>query len=288
MSFECQTGYNGTNRGRASAQLRATLITLFLTRFTLSEPEKAALTSREVAVGQSVFDALDRVEQIRSDCRALLAGEEEKMQAGYATYSQYWKSSDAIGLTLWLLHRTRWKWATRKFTDGANSNLGNSQGKLSWKYRPSCVKLFFVFVPGRLFSCELCTLKTFRQLLTFSDAMQTLTSTRQSSLLSSFLDALTRGGPNGLPRPIELHAHDPTRYVGDMLAWVHQTTASEHEFLEGLFGVREKKRMVGSTREPVELDQEEQLVRDTLDRDLEGLGRPLKVSSQIPLRGSRN
>jgi hypothetical protein len=67
---------------RASAQLRATLITLFLTRFTLSEAERTALTSREVSVGPAVFEALDRVESIRQDCRALLAGEEEKMQAG--------------------------------------------------------------------------------------------------------------------------------------------------------------------------------------------------------------
>lgn len=107
--------------------------------------------------------------------------------------------------------------------------------------------------------------------------MQTLTSTRQSSTLTSFLDALTRGGPNGLPRPIELHAHDPTRYVGDMLAWVHQTTASEHEFLEGLFGVKDRRRMVGAAREVGGV--EEGMVREALDKDLEGLSRPLKVSS---------
>ena len=54
------------------------------------------------------------------------------------------------------------------------------------------------------------------------------------------MDALTRGGPGGRPRPIELHAHDPLRYVGDMLAWVHQAIAAEHEFLESLFsGFRE-------------------------------------------------
>jgi len=63
-----------------------------------------------------------------------------------------------------------------------------------------------------------------------------------------------------------------------MLAWVHQTTASENEFLESLFGVKEKRRMVGSTRAPQGLDEEDELVRDALDRDLEGLGRPLKVS----------
>ena len=112
-----------------------------------------------------------------------------------------------------------------------------------------------------------------------SDALLNLTSTRQSSLLNSFLEALTRGGPNGLPRPIELHAHDPTRYVGDMLAWVHQTTATEHELLESLFGVKEKKRMVGSERmRDAELDVEEAMVRDSLDKDLDGLSRPLRVS----------
>jgi hypothetical protein len=67
-----------------------------------------------------------------------------------------------------------------------------------------------------------------------------------------------------------------------MLAWVHQTTASEHEFLESLFGVKERQRMVGSQREPAaELDEAGELVRDTLDKDLEGLGRPLKVSTKL-------
>lgn len=39
--------------------------------------------------------------------------------------------------------------------------------------------------------------------------------------------------------------------------------------------------MVGSERDPQGLDEEEELVRDTLDRDLEGLGRPLKVGSVL-------
>lgn len=81
-----------------------------------------------------------------------------------------------------------------------------------------------------------------------------------------------------MPRPIELHAHDPTRYVGDMLAWIHQTTASEHEFLESLFAVKETKRMVGSERRNEDMSEEEAMVREAMDKDLEGLGRPLKVS----------
>lgn len=56
---------------------------LFLARFTLSASEEAALSSREVEVGPEVFSALDHVERIRNDCRALLGGDEAKMQAGY-------------------------------------------------------------------------------------------------------------------------------------------------------------------------------------------------------------
>jgi hypothetical protein len=37
-------------------------------------------------------------------------------------------------------------------------------------------------------------------------------------------------------RPIEVHSHDPLRYLGDMLAWVHQSIATEKEIAVGLFG----------------------------------------------------
>nr|XP_045615551.1 conserved oligomeric Golgi complex subunit 6-like [Procambarus clarkii] len=58
---------------------------------------------------------------------------------------------------------------------------------------------------------------------------------RRGWLVRGFLDALTIGGPGGAPRPIELQAHDPLRYVGDMLAWVHQALPSEREAAQVLF-----------------------------------------------------
>lgn len=108
-----------------------------------------------------------------------------------------------------------------------------------------------------------------------NDALNVLTSTRAAAIQQAFLDALTRGGPNGLPRPIEIHAHDPTRYVGDMLAWIHQATASEHETLESLFGVK-GRRMVGQERAQSR-SEVDRMVSEALDRNLEGLGRPLKL-----------
>ena len=92
------------------------------------------------------------------------------------------------------------------------------------------------------------------------------------------MDALTRGGPGGLPRPIEIHAHDPLRYVGDMLAWVHQSIAGEREFLESLFGVKGEQRMVGSVRR-FDDSEEETWIQELMDKAFEKLRYPLKVST---------
>lgn len=60
-------------------------------------------------------------------------------------------------------------------------------------------------------------------------------SARRASLVARFVAALTKGGPGGMPRPIEMHAHDPMRYTNDMLAWIHQALASEKELTNRLF-----------------------------------------------------
>lgn len=85
---------------------------------------------------------------------------------------------------------------------------------------------------------------------------------RRTAVVRGLIDALTRGGPGGTPRPIELHSHDPLRYVGDMLAWLHQATASEKEHLQTLL-----KRCESTD------DQ----IQDVLGHITEGVCRPFKV-----------
>lgn len=55
---------------------------------------------------------------------------------------------------------------------------------------------------------------------------------RRMALVRSFIDALTREGNTG--RPIELHSHDPIRYCGDMLGWLHQAIATENDHVASL------------------------------------------------------
>lgn len=40
---------------------------------------------------------------------------------------------------------------------------------------------------------------------------------RRCAVVRGFIDALTRGGPGGTPRPIEMHSHDPLRYISEVI-----------------------------------------------------------------------
>lgn len=71
-----------------------------------------------------------------------------------------------------------------------------------------------------------------------SYVLDEISTTRKAALQKEFLIALTQGNPkNANTRPIEIHAHDPIKYVGDMLGWIHQRIADENEFMLTIFGI---------------------------------------------------
>ena len=83
-----------------------------------------------------------------------------------------------------------------------------------------------------------------------------------------------------------MHAHDAVRYVGDMLAWMHQAVASEEEFLESVFGDSgdEDPKIVNLAESSSSLGENSDVdasksamigftTQDLLARCLQGLGR---------------
>jgi hypothetical protein len=76
-------------------------------------------------------------------------------------------------------------------------------------------------------------------------------------------------------RPIELHAHDALRYIGDMLAWVHQGIAAEREFLEALLSIDTGMRMPGAVRAPAHAEDE--WLAELMDAAVAGLCGPLRA-----------
>ena len=106
--------------------------------------------------------------------------------------------------------------------------------------------------------------------LLFKACVEEVTRTRHNALFRRFITALTRGGAG--TKPIEVHAHDPLRYVGDMLSWVHQAVASEKEFCTMAFGSSEDGGGV------VEIDGVAfDATQDVLKKVFDAICRPLKV-----------
>jgi len=103
---------------------------------------------------------------------------------------------------------------------------------------------------------------------------------RQRAILQDFLQALTKGENSLSARPIDVQAHDPVRYLGDILAWVHQAVAGEREILSLVLGVAAKSRQ--SHLEPgnetwLEDGTIVSAFDDLLEKDLAGICRPIQV-----------
>lgn len=247
-------------------QVKKSIVELFLARFALTEDEVKAITSRDVPIGKEFFAALDKTERIRADCRVLMAGEDGPTQAGYVVLI-------SASLQTLTMNRMDIMYSTSSYLEQGYDKITR------W-----CAYEFRQLGQLEVSSIMRESVNRLRkrpELLT--EALSILSQTRQASLLSSFLAALTRGGPSGFPRPIELHAHDPMRYTGDMLAWVHQAIAAEREFLESLFSVMNSRRMVGSVRNFEENSEEEDWIRELMDLAVGKLCQPLKVRA-LPSR----
>lgn len=117
---------------------------------------------------------------------------------------------------------------------------------------------------------------------------------RQKLLVQSFYEALTGSATENChnvsgAKPIELFAHDPIRYVNDMLAWLHSAAVSEKEALEVLFISGEDESIVAGIKEgkeqaPWEADpgfDVQEILSTLIGKNLETVCKPLKV--HVPL-----
>ncbi|KAF8821453.1 hypothetical protein IE077_002006 [Cardiosporidium cionae] len=98
----------------------------------------------------------------------------------------------------------------------------------------------------------------------FNHCANEIAKVRKHRLLQNFHNALSKGNPSLHLNPIEMHAYDPFRFVGDMLAWIHEQAVAEKEFVWHLFpSVRGS--MAPFHKEPVILSNGESLTVYPLD-----------------------
>ncbi|KAK9719428.1 Golgi transport complex subunit 6, partial [Basidiobolus ranarum] len=235
---------------RTKSEARKVIVKAFLDAFTLSEDELEVLSSTDAPLNEAFFSALRHLQRIHKDCQVLIAS--DKQLVGTEIMNSLTSVQETAFDKLF------------KWTQSECRVLGRDSPDITPTLRMAIKEL-----------------KQRPEL--YRACIEEMTGLRRNTVVRYFIDALTRGGPGGMPRPIEIYAHDPMRYVGDMLAWVHQTVASELEMLEALYDV--KLDVENSHEKKLDPEVHNDLV-DSLNRIVEGVARPLKVRIEQVLSSS--
>lgn len=184
---------------KGESEAKQHLLDAFCTHFLVSDADLKTLTSTAEPLGERFFVVLARVKQIHKDCEILLGFENQRL--GLELMEQTARNLDAGFKKLY-------GWIQREF-----KGLDLEDPHISGSIRRAL----------RVLS-ERPTL--------FQNCLDFFAQARESTLSDGFQAALTGSGST---QAIEFSTHDPLRYVGDMLAWVHAAAVSEKEALEGLF-----------------------------------------------------
>mmetsp|Transcript_2289 Transcript_2289/g.9602 ORF Transcript_2289/g.9602 Transcript_2289/m.9602 type:complete len:604 (+) Transcript_2289:90-1901(+) len=187
----------------SNAEKRAQVATLFFKRFLLSRSEEAILESAEIS--EEFLATLNKLERIHVESKSLLRCRNQR-----------------AGLEVVEMAAARREDAYERVYRFVQSRCGALD-----------VESAEDEVESKLLRETIHTLKARPILLGY--CADEVGAARRAILVERFVTALTRGGPAGVPRPIEMHAHDAMRYTNDMLAWIHQALASERELIMKLF-----------------------------------------------------
>ncbi|GAM85520.1 hypothetical protein ANO11243_035270 [Dothideomycetidae sp. 11243] len=192
---------------RRQAEIKQRLLKAFNAHFIMTDAETTALTSSAEPVDDAFYAALARTKQIHTDCQVLLGSEDQ-----------------TLGLEL---------------LDKSSANLNAAFQKLfRWTQRE--LKTIDLENP----QLSTAVRKAFRVLAErpalFQNCLDFFAENRERTLSDAFYAALTGSVAsntfNSVPsKAIELSAHEPMRYVSDMLAWLHAATVGEKEALQNLF-----------------------------------------------------
>ena len=255
----------------ASVEEKKKIVATFAVDFQLTDEDVVALEGRPsdaksddrtqtesaVTVSDAFFDALDRARAIHGNCRSLLRTHHQRAGLELMDQMASYQERAHERLCRWVQTECR-ALAEDDSAEDVSDTLAKAMAAL--RQRPTL----------------------------FRYCVEEVSRTRHNALFRRFIGALTRGGPGGVPRPIEAHASDPKRYVGDMLGWLHQAAAGEKELVAALLkGAEDERAFAGEetteSRDGISADATpaEDTARcdpaEVLDRILDGVRRPFRV-----------
>ena len=240
---------------RQDVEIKQSLLDAFNKHFALSDDELDILTSTSMGVDERFFALLGRLKQIHADCQVLLGAENQQLGL---------ELMEETSRTLNNAFQKLFKWVQKEF-----KTLDLENPRMNTSIRRALRVL-----------AERPTM--------FQDCLDFFAEARERNLSDAFYGALTGSSSQTDDRsskPMEYYAHDPLRFVGDILAWVHSASVSERESLEVLF-VSEGDEMAKGIRAGIESEpwvQEDDHAFDgkksleaLVNRDLAGVSRALR------------
>ena len=211
------------------------LLKAFNAHFLVDDDELDVLTSSAQPLDDRFFTALERVKKIHADCSLLLGYNSTSQQVGDAEEDEHSSPSSRLGLEL---------------LESTTRTLDASFKKL-YTWIQSRFKTLDIEDPHISGSIRHALRVLSERPSLFQNCLDFFAEARIRTLSEAFQDALTGGVAGGAGvggKAIEFSTHEPLRYVGDMLAWVHSAAVSEKEALEGLF-VGDEEEIVRGLRE---------------------------------------
>lgn len=236
---------------------RQEIVSLFLRDYQLSNEEIKAL--REEDLNENFFKALSHVQEIHANCKILLRTHHQRAGLELMDMMAVYQEGAYERLCRWVQTECR-----------RLGDIDNPEVSDLLKTAVRCLK---------------------ERPVLFKYCAEEVANMRHNALFRRFISALTRGGPGGMPRPIEVHAHDPLRYVGDMLGWLHQALASERELVlilldpDALMDTGPTARRYSMESDSAKTESD---ITFVLDRIFEGVCRPFKARVEQVLQSQPN
>ena len=222
--------------------LKKNLLISFKEKFTLNEYEEFVLNSGDL--NNEFFTTLARAERINENCSILLSL--DNPQLGLKIIA---KSNQMINRSI------------DRIVSYTNKTLGNMYS-LSSKSRLATLHQCFKYLRNKLNY--------------FNSIVNTFSESRSKVLVDEFnrqvqgdFEVNGQGRSSSISsdsRPIYMSAHDPVRFVGDLLAYVHSVSVNESETITSIFTMGDDN------------DKEfENIIQDVTDKILQSLSRPIKA-----------
>lgn len=247
--------------------LKKSLLTNFKAKFTLNQYEEHVLTNEEISI--DFFKVLNKCKSIHSNCSILLTLGNQDMGLNIME-----KMNKFLDLSY---QRISFFLENQLLKNLNEENLSNNKD----------IKLLKISI-----------FHLSDNLKYFDNIITKLTQLRSKTIVDEFLNQVSSTESEDISRPIVLSAHDPLRYIGDILAYVHSVIVNEVEFIKNLFQNQnnnisddfkyERSEFEESLIQTENLGNVEQITNDTLVKIINSLSRPLKIRIEQIVRSEKH